>query len=224
MKFLIVGCKGRLGNRVFEKLKGKHEAVGIDIGQDIFDIVNYDFDAIIDVSSPENSLKTLKFALFHKIPLVIGTTGHTKTQINVINNAKSQIPIMLCPNFSIGITAMNIALEMVLKANFKDAYITEYHHFAKKDIPSGTAKKLEEIISKTNTTLHKTVSIRQNEIVGKHKIELFLDDEFVTLSHVAENRDCFANGAIFALEQISKKKPGKYEMKNFILEKLCKID
>lgn len=218
MKFLIVGCKGRLGNRIFEKAKDKHEVVGIDVGQDIFDLVNFDFDAIVDVSSPENSLKTLEFALFHKIPLVIGATGHTKTQIKKIDSAKTQIPIMLCPNFSIGIIVLNLALEMVLKVNFKDAYVTEYHHEAKKDIPSGTAKEIEKMISKTNTTLHKTVSIRQNKIVGKHKIDLFLKDECVTLSHIAESRDCFANGAIFALEHISKMKPGRYEMKDFLFE------
>ncbi len=216
MKFLIVGCKGRLGSRIFEKAKEKHEIVGIDIEQDIFSLVNFDFDAIVDVSSPENSMKTLDFALFRRIPLVIGATGHTKTQIRKVDRAKKQIPIMLCSNFSIGITVLRIALEMVLKANFTDAYVTEYHHSAKKDIPSGTAKKLEEIISKSNTTLHKTVSVRQNQIVGEHKIELYCENEKVTLSHVAESRDCFAMGAIFALENISKKQPGKYELKDFL--------
>lgn len=216
MKFLIVGCKGRLGSRIFEKAKENHEIVGIDTEQDIFSLVNFDFDAIVDVSSPENSMKTLDFALFHRIPLVIGATGHTKTQKRQIDKVKTQIPVMLCPNFSIGITVLNCALEMVLKVNFTDAYVTEFHHKAKKDIPSGTAKKFEEIISKTNTTLHKTVSVRQNQIVGEHRIDLYLENEKVTLSHVAESRDCFAMGAIFALENISKMQPGKYELKDFL--------
>lgn len=216
MRFLIIGHKGRLGSQVFEFAKTKHDVVGIDKEENLSDVDNQIFDAILDVSTTQNSLETLKFALKKQTPLVVGCTGHTQTQKHELEKAKDKIPIMICPNFSIGITVLKIALEEILKANFSDAYITEIHHKAKKDIPSGTARNFEEIISKTNTKLHQTASVRQNEVVGKHKIELYLKNEHLTLSHVAENRKCFAAGAIFALENISKKQAGLYEMRDFL--------
>lgn len=216
MNFLIVGYKGKLGSEIFQIAKMKHNVIGIDKEENLFDFDKEKFDAIIDVSTSQNSLKTLEFARKKRVPLVIGCTGHTSFEIQEIENAKDEIAIMRCSNFSVGITALNLALEQILKANFSDAYVTEIHHKAKKDIPSGTAKKFEGIISKTNTKLHKTISVRQNEIVGKHKIELYLKNEHIILSHTAESRKCFADGAIFALENISKKKAGLYDMKDFL--------
>lgn len=216
MNFLIVGYKGKLGSAIFQIAKTKHNVVGVDKEENLFEFDKQNFDAIIDVSTSQNSLKTLEFARKKQIPLVIGCTGHTSFEIQEIEKAKDEIAIMRCSNFSVGITALNLALKQILKANFSDAYVTEIHHKAKKDIPSGTAKKFEEIISKTNTKLHKTTSIRQNEIIGKHKIELYLKNEHITLYHTAESRKCFAEGAIFALENISRKKVGLYDMEDFL--------
>lgn len=216
MKFLIIGHKGMLGSQVFETAKTKHDIVGIDKDENLSDVDKQNFDAILDVSTAQNSLETLKFALKKQTPLVIGCTGHTQKQKLELEKAKDKIPIMICPNFSVGITILKLALEQILKANFSDAYITETHHKNKKDFPSGTARIFEETISKTSTKLHKTIVKRQNEIVGTHEIELYLKNEHLTLSHVAESRKCFTDGAIFALENISKKPAGLYEMKDFL--------
>lgn len=217
MNFIVVGHKGRLGSRIFEKAKQKHNVVGIDIGGDIFNLEEHDFDAIIDVSSAENSLKSALFAEKFNIPLVVGCTGHTNLQIEELLQKSKHIPIMICPNFSMGVCVLSLALEQILKMPITDAYITEAHHKNKKDAPSGTAKMFENMILQSKVKLHQTTSIRQNNIVGKHKIDLFLDHEHISLSHSAESIDCFANGAIFALEQIAKKKSGAYQMKDFIL-------
>lgn len=216
MKFLVVGNKGKLGSRIFEIASTKHNVVGIDKEQNISKFYHTKFDAIIDVSTPENSMTTLEFATKNKIPLVIGCTGHSSAQTQKILSAKNTIPIMLCYNFSVGITALKMALNQVLRFKISDAYISEIHHKNKKDKPSGTAKMLEQILSKSHTHLHKTTSIRQNNFIGSHTVDLFLEDEHISLSHTAESRDCFARGAVFSLEQIATKSPGIYDLEDLI--------
>lgn len=216
MKFVIVGCKGKLGGRVFEVARKKHEIIGIDKEQDIFKLVISDYDAILDVSTPENSIHTLQYAKYYHIPLVIGCTGHTDKQINQIINSENNIPIVLCANFSVGITALKGALKHILNFNFTDAYITEVHHTEKTDSPSGTAKIFEQFIKNSKTKLHPTTSIRQNKIVGEHTITLFLGNEHITITHTAESRDCFADGAIYALEHIVNKQSGVYDLQDLI--------
>lgn len=216
MNFIIVGHKGRLGSLIYELAKVRHNVVGIDKSGDIFNLETYNFDAIIDVSCAENSVKTAKFAEKYKIPLIVGCTGHTKTQIDEILSAKDVIPVMICPNFSIGVCCFVEALKQILKGPVTDAYISEKHHKNKKDAPSGTAKMLEKIISSSPATLHETTCIRQNNIVGEHTVEFYFENEHITLSHSAESRSCFASGAIFALEQIVNKPAGVYELKNFL--------
>lgn len=216
MNFIIIGHKGRLGNQIYEKSRQIHNVIGIDKDGDIFNLENPKIDAIIDVSCADNSLKTAKYAEKHKIPLIVGCTGHTKSQIEEILSIKAKTAIMICPNFSIGICCFVEALKQILKAPITDAYISEQHHKNKKDTPSGTAKMLENIISSTPVVLHQTTSIRQGEIVGKHRIDLYMKNEHIVLSHSAENRECFADGAVFALEQIANKPAGVYELKDFL--------
>lgn len=216
MNFIVVGHKGRLGSRIFDIAWEKHNVIGIDKQGDIFNLESYDFDAIIDVSCAENSTKTAKFASLHNIPLIVGCTGHTHEQLQEILKIKNNTAVMICPNFSIGICCFVEALKQILKGPVSDCYILEKHHKNKKDKPSGTAKMIEKIISQTQTTLHQTTSIRQNEIIGVHEVELYFKNEHITLSHSAESLDCFAAGAIFALEQIAKKKAGAYELKDLI--------
>lgn len=215
MNLIIVGYKGRLGSQIFDKARVNHNVIGIDKDGDIFNLEGTKIDAIIDVSCAENSLKTAKYAKEHKIPLIVGCTGHTKSQIEEILSIKDTTAVMICPNFSIGICCFVEAIKQILKGPVTDAYILEKHHKNKKDSPSGTAKMLENIL-KDKTNLHETTSIRQGKIVGKHRVDLYMENEHITLSHSAESRDCFANGAILALEQIANKPTGIYELKDFL--------
>ena len=216
MNLIIVGYKGRLGSQIFDKARVNHNVIGIDKDGDIFNLEGTKIDAIIDVSCAENSLKTAKYAKEHKIPLIVGCTGHTKSQIEEILSIKDTTAVMICPNFSIGICCFVEAIKQILKGPVTDAYILEKHHKNKKDSPSGTAKMLENIILSSPATMHETISIRQNNIVGEHKVEFYFENEHIVLSHSAESRDCFASGAILALEQIANKPTGIYELKDFL--------
>lgn len=216
MNLIIVGYKGRLGSQIFDKARVNHNVIGIDKDGDIFNLEDIKIDAIIDVSCAGNSLKTAKYAKEHKIPLIVGCTGHTKSQIEEILSIKDTTAVMICPNFSIGICCFVEAIKQILKGPVTDAYILEKHHKNKKDSPSGTAKMLENIILSSPATMHETISIRQNNIVGEHNVEFYFENEHIVLSHSAESRDCFASGAILALEQIANKPTGIYELKDFL--------
>lgn len=211
MNYLIVGYKGRLGGSIFGLINRKENVVyGVDKGDDIYKFKSEKVDVIIDVSTALNSERSLQFAVKKKIPIIIGCTGHNAKQIESIKKAGEKTAVLLCYNFSVGVFALKKALAEVLKFKPIDAYITEYHHKNKLDKPSGTAIELEKQIMKSDCKLHETVSVRQNSFVGKHIIELYFEGEHICLSHTAEDRNCFAMGALKAAKKMVNLEKGFY--------------
>ena len=152
MNVIIVGGLGKLGKNICECLKEKaFTPIIVDLNaeaKNIYDInKNLQIDAIIDVSSHENSLVSLMFAKEKNIPIIIGCTGHTKTELEQIKSASSTIPVLLAYNFSIALQYFYKATELLSCLNSVN-YITEAHHNKKIDKPSGTALELKKIISK----------------------------------------------------------------------------
>lgn len=161
-------------------------------------------DIIIDVSSPEGTMNLIDKLNQNKqySKLIIGTTGHTLNQINVIKTYSTFAPVIYCSNFSNGI--QNI-IKMIKVLNFipNEINITDIHHIYKKDSPSGTAKLLKnELENIYNNISIQIISKRECEIVGYHEIELKNENETVKLIHNASNRNIFAKGAIEMIKKI----------------------
>ena len=193
-------------------------------------------DVLIDFSNPSALDDILKYAEKEKIPAVICTTGFTCDQVEKIKNTSKMIPIFYSRNMSLGI---NLILELVKKAtkvlgNDFDIEIIEKHHNQKIDAPSGTALMIAEEISsampktpdyvydRSKTREKRTKneigihSVRGGTIPGDHDIIFAGEKEIVTLSHHAESREIFANGAIKAAKYLVNQKPGFYTMKDMI--------
>jgi 4-hydroxy-tetrahydrodipicolinate reductase len=189
-------------------------------------------DVVIDFSSPEGTQEVLRLCLQYKKPIVIGTTGHSEEQLNNIKKSSEKIPIVLSPNMSLGVNLIFKLVEFltnVLKDKNYDIEIIEAHHNKKKDAPSGTAKKIMEVIKnikpetefvygrngiigeRKNNEVGINV-IRCGDIVGEHTVIYSTYGERIELKHIATSRETFAKGAIFAAKWIKDKPAGLYNM------------
>jgi len=193
---------------------------------------------VIDFSLPTVSIELIKQAVKTKTPILIGTTGFSEQQLQAIDLASKNLPILLAPNTSIGV---NVTLSIIAKAasllgEQANIEIIEAHHKHKIDAPSGTAIKMAEVICEaTNTDLnkravyhrHQTTTkrredeigfsvIRAGEIIGEHQVLFALNNETISIEHKAQNRQCFAEGAVKAAIWLAKQESGLYTMQDFL--------
>jgi len=191
-------------------------------------------DVVIDFSAPAATEVLLQKAVEQKIPVVIGTTGFSDTQKEKIQQAAQTIPIVFSPNMSVGVNLL-FKLTQLAASVLQDGYdveIFEAHHRLKKDSPSGTAKKLIDVVMETRKDLHNAklmhgregiigqrtdneigvMVMRGGDIVGEHTVYFIANGERVELTHHATNRENFARGAVRAAEFLADKKKGLYSM------------
>lgn len=189
-------------------------------------------DTIIDFSHPSVLSELLDYAIANNIALVLATTNYTDSDLQQIQIASSQIPILQTGNTSVGV---NLLLELVKEAAQKlqgfDIEIIEKHHNKKIDAPSGTAtmlaneitsvKPLDKVygrsgISKRNNndlTIH---AVRGGTVVGEHTVSFYGEDEVIEITHTAQSKSIFAKGAIKAAFFLQDKNNGLYQMKDVL--------
>lgn len=193
---------------------------------------------IIDFSSPATTLTNIKRALQYKTPIVIGTTGFTGEEVQVIESAAKELPIILAPNMSVGMNLVFKLLEdaaRVLKDDY-DIEVMEAHHKNKKDAPSGTANRIAQILCQNTDRQYpddlkyhregitgerdkKEIGmqvIRGGDIVGEHTVFFCGEGERVEIKHIATRRTTFALGAIRAAKWLAKQQPGLYKMRDVL--------
>jgi 4-hydroxy-tetrahydrodipicolinate reductase len=195
-------------------------------------------DAVIDFSHHSTLDPVLaQCVAFHRT-LVIGTTGHSDSQIAAIHEAGKSIPIVFAPNYSVGVNTLfwltRKATE-ILGSSF-DLEVVEMHHRMKKDSPSGTAKRLAEILAEVrelsyqNDTRHGRFGIvgertqdeigmhavRGGDVVGDHTVIFAALGERVELTHKASSRDTFAMGALRASLWAHGREPGVFDMQDVL--------
>jgi len=179
-------------------------------------------DCIIDFTVAEATLGNLPYIVKLDKCAVIGTTGLNENQQERIKEAAKKIAIVFSPNMSIGVNLLFNLVEAASKAlgGYKVS-IEEVHHVCKKDAPSGTAKRLAEIVNKEGFGV-KTGDIkatREGEVVGDHKIVFESEVDRIELFHHAKTRDIFAKGALVAAKWIADKKTGLYSMRDVLAAK-----
>ncbi len=197
--------------------------------------VNDKFEVIIDFSHPVNLSTILDTATHRNIPAIICTTGHSTTQLQAIEIAAQQVPIVLASNTSQGINLMHQLLAkavQVLAQDF-DIEIVEAHHNRKLDSPSGTAKSILETVqsnlketytveygregmAKRQATAIGMHSLRGGTIVGEHSVIFAGEDEILEIKHTALSKKIFAKGAIRAAQWAVQQHAGLYDMGDVI--------
>ncbi|MEQ9115328.1 MAG: 4-hydroxy-tetrahydrodipicolinate reductase [Rickettsiales bacterium] len=246
MKIGITNVNGRMGKALINTAK-EDESITISVGfsnkettKTIFrtttniESLALDSDVIIDFSNPKLLLQLLKEQVLiqKSIPLVIGTTGISETEHRKIEKLSQYIPIVQDYNMSIGINLICSTLPYFLETlkDF-DVDITDKHHKYKTDSPSGTTKKILDIINSygKNTIYNETFPdkqrprdsvginvIRAGNIFGQHDISFVSKHETININHTALDRELFAEGAIKAAKWLRDKSPGLYSMKDVL--------
>ena len=231
IKIGISGFCGRMASRIFELAKKDSEVEVVfglearghkDIGKTKDGVIITDnpqdienCDCLIEFSTPQATVEHLDYLVKFKKCAVIGTTGLSSSEIEKIESASKIIPIVFSPNTSIGVNLL-FKLVDIASSILKDykVYIKEAHHIHKKDAPSGTAKKILEIINNRgfNIDIKDIEAKREDEIVGDHKIIFESEFDRLEIFHSAKSRDIFAKGALLAVKWIVNKEPKLYSM------------
>ncbi len=263
LKMSVAGASGRMGSRIITlsrdikeiNLSGAlehkdHGELGNDIGNvigigptginitDNINEISSDSDVLIDFSSPSATIETLKLLSEKPIPVVIGTTGFSKDEIEHIRLYAQNTPCVFAPNMSVGVNLLLKVLSDIAKVTGDDydVEIVEAHHRLKKDAPSGTAMKMAQVIaSSLKRNLEETAvysrhgligertdreigiqTVRAGDIVGEHTVMFGGLGERIEITHKASSRDTFARGALKAALWVYKQTPGLYDMQDVL--------
>ncbi|MDR1409508.1 MAG: 4-hydroxy-tetrahydrodipicolinate reductase [Oscillospiraceae bacterium] len=248
LNILLSGCTGQMG-RVVAALAAQHKdtqiLAGIDPGGDSslskFPVFASpaDFsgkaDIIIDFSHPNALAGLLEYAVSHRTPAVICTTGLVDAQVNLVRRAADRIPVFFSANMSLGVNLLKVLAQraaQILGATF-DIEIVEAHHNQKVDAPSGTALMLADAIHEILPDTHYVYdrsqvrrkrdkkeigisAIRGGTIVGEHEVIFAGHSEVLKLSHSAQSKELFAAGALNAAAFLRAQQPGLYDMRDMI--------
>tara|TARA_B100001559_G_scaffold118262_1_gene99493 strand:+ start:1481 stop:2257 length:777 start_codon:yes stop_codon:yes gene_type:complete len=193
---------------------------------------------IIDFTIPKCTLEILKIAAKQKKRVVIGTTGFSQREENLIKKFSKQIPILKAGNMSLGVNLLMYLTEITSKT-LGSKYLSkiyEVHHKHKKDYPSGTALMLgkgvatgrsrnfysligKKYLNKNSFPYGNKInfnSIRKSEVIGEHEVSFSSGKEIVTLNHESFDRALYSEGALAAAKWLFKKKPGLYSMRDLL--------
>ena len=220
LRVLLIGAKGRMGRTIVD-LATKESAIEIvaecDLGDAIAPAMK-NADVAIDFSQPGAVEEICRAAEAERKPLVIGTTGHSPAQRDLIENTSCSVPIVFASNFSVGVNAL-FALTRETAEILRDfeVSIVETHHTKKKDAPSGTAKTLGEMIRSARKIDNVPIeSIREGEVVGEHTVIFSGPGERLELTHRAATREIFARGALRAAQWVRDKPAALYSMQDVL--------
>ncbi len=238
---LILGRSGRMGQTLIEAAEADtHAAVAQthDHGENLLTAFN-GINAAIDFTVHNFTESVLNAALENNVPLVIGTTGHSDEEKARIVEASKTLPIVFAANYSVGVNTLFYLTQkaaQILDNDRFDIEVTEMHHKHKIDSPSGTARRLLEILNKETGTSYKDDvahgregnigsrpskeigmhSLRGGDVVGDHTVMFAADGERVELTHKASSRMTFASGAVRAAIWLQGSAPGLYDMQDVL--------
>ena len=248
----ITGCMGRMGQQLIKSSKNNKNFKLVSLTEN--KIINKKVEGIkpglnniksfkntnviIDFTIPKCTLEILKIATRLNKKVVIGTTGFSKKDENLIKKFSKKIPILKAGNMSLGVNLLMYLTEIASKSlgnNFLSK-VYEVHHKHKIDYPSGTALMLcKGIADGKNKNFHNLIgkkylnkksfpyskkinvnSIRKGEIIGEHEVRFSSGKEIVKLNHESFDRSLYSEGALTAAMWLINKKPGLYSMRDLL--------
>jgi len=249
IKISICGALGKMGLILIKKIK-QYQNLELQSATDKkikklfnkFEIKKNSIEAfkktqvIIDFSNPKSTMQILEYANKLKKRVIIGTTGFTNKQETMIKKYSKKIAIFKSGNMSLGINLLEYITRILSKKMPSDYQIgiSDNHHKAKIDYPSGTALMLANAVAKGKRKnldklmgkffLNKKGNLQKNKInffitrkgktIGKHSVIYNNKIENVELKHTAFSRELFADGALNAAIWISKKNKGLFNMQD----------
>jgi len=248
----ISGCMGRMGQQLIKSSKKNRnfklisltenrlinkKISGLKPSRNSIDAFNKS-NVIIDFTVPKCTLEILKIASKLKKRVVIGTTGFSKKEENLIKKFSKKIPILKAGNMSLGVNLLMYLTEIASKSlgnNFLSK-VYEVHHKHKIDYPSGTALMLgkgiadgkrknfynligKKYLNKKTFPYSNKInfnSIRKGEVIGEHEVRFSSGKEIIKLNHESFDRALYSEGALTAAAWLMSKKAGLYSMRDLL--------
>ena len=248
----ITGCMGRMGQQLIKSSKENKNFKLVSLTENRLinkkiagikpDLNNTEAfkktDVIIDFTIPKCTLEVLKVASKLKKKVVIGTTGFTIREENLIKKFSKKIPILKAGNMSLGVNLLMYLTEIASKSlgnNFLSK-IYEVHHKHKIDYPSGTALMLgrgiadgknkkfynligKKFLNKKSFPYSNKInfnSMRKSDVIGEHEVRFFSGKEIIRLNHKSFDRALYSEGALTAAKWLMTKKAGLYSMRDLL--------
>ncbi|MBX9756879.1 MAG: 4-hydroxy-tetrahydrodipicolinate reductase [Pseudomonadaceae bacterium] len=261
-RIAVVGAAGRMGKTLIEAVsqadarltaavdRPDSSLIGADAGElaalgklgvplsaDLAAVLEQ-FDVLIDFTHPSVTLRNLALCRQAGKAMVIGTTGFSLEEKQLLVEAGKEIPIVFAANFSVGV---NLCLKLLDTAarvlgDEVDIEIIEAHHRHKVDAPSGTALRMGEVVAQalgrdlaevavygregqTGARERQTIgfaTVRAGDVVGDHTVLFAGDGERVEITHKASSRMTFAKGAVRAALWLEGRKAGLYDMQDVL--------
>ena len=262
-RIAVMGAAGRMGKTLIEAVqlvdgaslsaaidRADSSLVGVDVGElvaqgkigvnlsgDLSAVLDQ-FDVLIDFTHPSVTLKNLEICRQAGKSMVIGTTGFSPDEKQLLAEAGKQISIVFAANFSVGV---NLCLKLLDTAarvlgDDVDIEIIEAHHRHKVDAPSGTALRMGEVVAnalgrdlqkvavygregQTGARERESIgfsTVRAGDVVGDHTVLFAADGERVEITHKASSRMTFAKGAVRAAQWLQNRQPGLYDMQDVL--------
>jgi 4-hydroxy-tetrahydrodipicolinate reductase len=241
LQLLVTGKSGRMGQAVIAAASAQTD-VQIVATHDHAENLETAISAAscaIDFTIHSFTKELIAAALKHGTRLVIGTTGHTDDEREIIYQAAKSIPIVYASNYSVGVNTLFWLTRQAARILTQDRFdieVTEMHHKHKIDAPSGTARTLLEILNEETDTSYKDDvthgrvgnigprkpreigmhTLRGGDVVGDHTVLFAADGERFELTHKASSRMTFASGAVHAAQWLSDKPAGLYDMQDVL--------
>ena len=248
----ISGCMGRMGQQLIRSSRSDKDFNLVSLTENR--LINKKFNGIKPQLNSENAFKKANVIIDFTIPkctfeileiasqlnkkVVIGTTGFSQKEEDLIKKFSKKIPILKAGNMSLGINLLMYLTE-IASASLGNKYLSkvfEIHHKHKKDFPSGTALMLGKGIAiGKNKDFYKLIgkkflnqktfpygnkinfnSIRKGQIIGEHEVKFSNGKEIITLNHEAFDRSLYSEGALTAAKWLNSKKPGLYLMRDLM--------
>jgi len=262
-RIAVMGAAGRMGKALVEAAQqapgacltaavGRPDStlVGADVGELVglgrtgvplsgdLEAVLDAFDVLIDFTHPTVTLKNLEICRQAGKAMVIGTTGFSVDERQLLSEAAREIPIVFAANFSVGV---NLCLKLLdttarVLGDEVDIEIIEAHHRHKVDAPSGTALRMGEVVAsalgrdlrkvavygregQTGARARETIgfaTVRAGDVVGDHTVLFAAEGERVEITHKASSRMTFAKGAVRAALWLEGRAPALYDMQDVL--------
>lgn len=257
----VVGVTGRMGKAIVQAVTENPETqlsaaiqhensslLGVDAGElanvgklnipIVASLQGADFDVLIDFTLVKPTLQHLDYCQQNNCRMIIGTTGFTEKQKQLINAVAKKIPVVFAPNMSVGVNLCFYLLQQAASVlgQESDIEIIETHHRHKLDAPSGTALRMGEVIADTlGRDLSKCAvygregvseprdadtigfaTVRAGDVVGDHTVLFATEGERVEITHKASSRLTFAKGAVRAAVWLIQQPSGLYDMQDVL--------
>ena len=211
--------------------------LGISLVDDLASVIDQ-FDAVIDFTRPEATLKHLEICRQAGKKMVIGTTGFDSEQKQQIAAAAEQIAIVFAPNMSVGVNLCFKLLDTAARVMGEDSdiEIIEAHHRHKVDAPSGTALRMGEVVADALGRDLREVAvygregiigerdartigfetIRAGDVIGEHTVWFAAEGERVEIAVKSSSRMTYAYGSARAIAWLQDKKLGLFDMQDVL--------